>query len=117
MGLNSCNVYFLFRCNQADDFEPAKILMNMCFTFFLQINKGKSQFRTFFKVFVHRSSFGPPSSRPPLPSPPVFKECLNPPLTCLQCTVFTHFICIVSLIRRLKFLFVRFLFNLQMERK
>ena len=31
---------FLFRCNQADDFEPAKILMNMCFTFFLEVNKG-----------------------------------------------------------------------------
>ena len=34
------NKIVLLRCNQADDFEPAKILMNMCFTFFLEVNKG-----------------------------------------------------------------------------
>ncbi|XP_073234164.1 uncharacterized protein KIAA0513-like isoform X2 [Porites lutea] len=33
----------LFECNQADDFEPAKILMNMCFTFFLEVNKGSEE--------------------------------------------------------------------------
>lgn len=40
----------LFECNQADDFEPAKILMNMCFTFFLQINKDGEEVRKQFIV-------------------------------------------------------------------
>ena len=40
-----CLLCFLIRCNQADDFEPAKILMNMCFTFFLEVNKGLFCFR------------------------------------------------------------------------
>ena len=40
-----CLLCFLIRCNEADDFEPAKILMNMCFTFFLEVNKGLFCFR------------------------------------------------------------------------
>lgn len=43
----------LFECNQADDFEPAKILMNMCFTFFLQINKdGKEVMKQFIVPYL-----------------------------------------------------------------
>lgn len=32
----------LFECNENDDFSPAKILMNMCFTFFYE---GKYRFQ------------------------------------------------------------------------
>lgn len=42
----------LFECNQADDFEPAKILMNMCFTFFLEINKGNEVMRQFIVPYL-----------------------------------------------------------------
>ena len=31
----------LFECNEAEDFSPAKSLMNMCFTFYYQ---GKYQY-------------------------------------------------------------------------
>lgn len=43
----------LFECNQADDFEPAKILMNMCFTFFLEVNKeGEEPARQFIVPYL-----------------------------------------------------------------
>lgn len=43
----------LFECNLADDFEPAKILMNMCFTFFLEVNKdGEQPIRQFIVPYL-----------------------------------------------------------------
>ncbi|XP_020613369.1 uncharacterized protein KIAA0513-like isoform X2 [Orbicella faveolata] len=43
----------LFECNQADDFEPAKILMNMCFTFFLEVDRdGEEVMRQFIVPYL-----------------------------------------------------------------
>ena len=38
----------LFECADADDFSPAKSLMNMCFTFY---HEGKENTNTYFNLF------------------------------------------------------------------
>ncbi|KAK3600134.1 hypothetical protein CHS0354_011739 [Potamilus streckersoni] len=37
----------LFECNEAEDFSPAKSLMNMCFTFYHENQHGKMRYKTF----------------------------------------------------------------------
>ncbi|XP_071176971.1 dentin sialophosphoprotein-like [Mytilus edulis] len=42
----------LFECNEAEDFSPAKSLMNMCFTFYCQIPCGKIIEKNFLYSFL-----------------------------------------------------------------
>ncbi|OWF38028.1 uncharacterized protein LOC110466790 [Mizuhopecten yessoensis] len=42
----------LFECNEAEDFSPAKSLMNMCFTFFYESHHGNVSGRNFLYSFL-----------------------------------------------------------------
>ncbi|KAK3085349.1 hypothetical protein FSP39_001918 [Pinctada imbricata] len=42
----------LFECNEADDFSPAKSLMNMCFTFFHETWHGNVQYKNFLYSYL-----------------------------------------------------------------
>lgn len=42
----------LFECNEAEDFSPAKSLMNMCFTFYFQVPCGKVAEKNFLYSFL-----------------------------------------------------------------
>lgn len=42
----------LFECNEAEDFSPAKSLMNMCFTFYFQVSYGKVPEKNFLYSFL-----------------------------------------------------------------
>lgn len=42
----------LFECNEAEDYVPAKSLMNMCFTFYHEVRRGKSRSKNFLYSYL-----------------------------------------------------------------
>lgn len=42
----------LFECNEAEDFVPAKNLMNMCFTFYHETQHGKKRYKNFLYSYL-----------------------------------------------------------------
>ncbi|XP_052816779.1 uncharacterized protein LOC128243214 [Mya arenaria] len=42
----------LFECNEAEDFVPAKSLMNMCFTFYHEVMRGKRRVKNFLYLYL-----------------------------------------------------------------